>query len=546
MKEAMKMKHDWKRGVGVLAMMAMAAVIWAQDAPADQKEESEETAIPVKYNRLSFGYNTYWGHPSGNPMRLWQNGRMYEGLGLHELRFFGPWGEKNPYFLLGLKGDPSKDMALEAALALCDGQMLLKGYRTRNSNNGYDLVDVGLSQDDITRFTADRQLGPNLGAFYLYDSRSRDQSFPGPRPNGVIKTHTNAVGVGGNLLNGRAGITYSDSRTNDYKGTQPGTVRKSWDLNYAGQFSGLGLEGSYGYTRIEQSGWKSSSITSMALRGEYDLGPNTNLQFHFGRDDLDIPITQNATVQKRFSTGVRVNQKLFNKWNLQVGYTRKESERLRANHTFVDVPKSNVWDARLTGRLTPYARLTARLRWDDLVASAGYQTPDPRQLQWDDNVLFQAKLDGGTDLLSYYAVYTYRFRQNRTRETEINWNNWTVGGSYQFTPTLSGFLELSQDSLLAGGAESGGVRLDDFFPSSRSIAAGLTWVRDENMSLSTSLNLYETNNSRYSQLNLNYRRRLSPDHELELMFSPWRFDDRLYDVTGYKATLASARMTIRF
>jgi hypothetical protein len=45
---------------------------------------------------------------------------------------------------------------------------------------------------------------------------------------------------------------------------------------------------------------------------------------------------------------------------------------------------------------------------------------------------------------------------------------------------------------------------------------------------------------------VSYRRPLSDDHDLELVFAPWRFEDRLFGLTGYNAALVQARYTVRF
>jgi hypothetical protein len=39
---------------------------------------------------------------------------------------------------------------------------------------------------------------------------------------------------------------------------------------------------------------------------------------------------------------------------------------------------------------------------------------------------------------------------------------------------------------------------------------------------------------------------MGADHELELVLAPWRHEDRLLNLTGYRTTFLSARYTVRF
>ena len=84
-------------------------------------------------------------------------------------------------------------------------------------------------------------------------------------------------------------------------------------------------------------------------------------------------------------------------------------------------------------------RLTLRGTWDNLTAGAVPNTDDTRQLLWDDKVMGQAKLDFSSDSYAFYAVYTYRFRQNKTRLTEIDWHNITIGASHPFNSALTAY-----------------------------------------------------------------------------------------------------------
>lgn len=532
--------------LGMTSVFAFAAAsIFAQaeppktDPPAQEQEPDEET-IPIKWNELTLGYSSFKAN-SG----LSQYARPAEGLSIHEFRLFSPGTEKTPYARLTMRGLSPQDSVIDGYLVLNRGNTVLRGNRRQHGYYDLDWRPKNLSEDNITELTVDHSLAPNVGGFVRYESSERDGRYAAPREPDHMRTRTFAAGVGGDLLGGNLNVTASDRRSFDDTGVQPGRLQQRIDASYTRDIgSALTLEGSAGYAKIEQAGWASSYVKSYALAGAFDLGPDTTLQFHMGRQDLDLNAIQNAWVRKRLLTSARLMHR-FPGWSLQFGFKHREWERVRADQSFVDVPKVNEYDARLAGKLGS-ARLTLRGSWADLRDTAVMNSVDPRQMLWDDRAMFQAKMDGGNDVFTAYGVYTYKFQQNKQRGVDIRWNNFVVGGSYTFSPALNGYLEFASDDYAVGGGAESGQPLDFYFPGSRSIAFGLNWAKDARFSASANLNYYETGDMRGTQLTLSLRRALSPDHDLELVIAPWHRQDRALDLTGYRTTFLMAKYTVRF
>lgn len=531
---------------GTMTALAMAMVgAVAQETPPPtepqkKEEEPEEEIIPVKWNEITVGYSSFRVN-SG----LSRYARPSEGLSLHDLKFLVPGSESTPYARLVLRGMPSQDNLIDGYVALNRGRTVVRGSRKQYKFYAFDWRPTDPSEDNEAEVTVEHSFAPNIGGFITYKSSERDGRYPAPRDAEHIRARTLAGGVGGKVLGGNLGLTLSDRRLNDDTGAQPASLQRRFDASYARDFGDtLSLEGSAGFTRIEQAGLASSNIRTYALSGAWDVSPSTGLQFHFGRQDFDLNSILNAHAQKRLVSSVRLMHR-WPGWSFQFGFKHKETERVRADQSFVDVPKVNEYDARLAGRLGP-ARLTLRGSWEDLRETAIMNTFDTRQLLWDDRATFQAKLDGGGDAFSAYGTYTYKFQQNKQRGVEIGWNNVAIGGSYVFTPAVNGYAEFSADDFhVLGGAETG-QDLDFFFPNSRSFALGLNWSKDASLTASASLNYYESGNVRGTQLTLSLRRRLCADHDLELVVAPWRHEDRQFNLTGYRTTFLSARYTVRF
>lgn len=529
--------------IAALAMAAVAAAAQDTPPPADPQKkdaDAEEVDIPVKWNELSFGYSTLRTN-SG----LSRYTRPPEGITLHELSLFGPGTEKSPYYRVTVRGVPDQDSYIAGYVALNRGHTVLRGSRSHYSFYDFDWRPKDPSEDNESELILDQALTRNIGGFLMYKQKERDGRFPAPREADHTRTRLIAGGVQGKALGGNLGLTVSDRRTFDDTGAQPTTLQRSISAMYSHDFGDvLSLEGAAGYSHIEQAGLPNSAVRSYALSGVWDMGPNTDVQFHLGRQDVDLKSVLNARVQKRLLSSARLVHH-FSGWNFQFGLAHKESERVRADQSYVDVPKSNVYDARLSGRLG-VAHVTLRGTWEDLQSAAVMNTLDNRQLQWDDRALFQAKIDGGGDLFSAYGTYTYRFQQNVARDVKIRWHNVVFGGSYVFNPALNGFAEFSADNYQVDGFDVTGIALGDYFPNSRSLAFGLNWSKDQNLSASASFNFYESADVRGSQLTLSLRRRFGPNHDLELVVAPWRHEDRLLDMTGYRTTFLMARYTVRF
>lgn len=522
-------------------MAATGAV--AQETPPSDPPKQEETPAerPTLWNEITLGYTSFRHGTSA----LRQYARPTQGLSLHELRLFGPQTETTPFYVLSYRGMPEQDNVLEGTVILNRGHTIVRGSREQYQYDVLDWRPRERSSEDNTQFTVDHSFAPGFGGFLSYRANERNDRYSAPRDAERTRTRTVAAGIGGSLLGGNANVAVVDRRITDDSRLQPNSLQRRVEASYARDFgSSISLEGSASLARIEQAGLRSSDVRSYAFAGFADLGPTTGLHFNFGRQDLDLNNVENAHVRKRLVSGVRLIQRLPG-WNLQLGFKHKESERIRTDQSFVDVPKSNEYEGRLSGRFGQ-ARVTVRGSWEDLRATAVMNTSDTRQLLWDDRATFQAKVDGGGELFSAYGSYTYRFQQNKQRGVEIGWQNLVVGGSYVLNSSLNGYAELAADNFNVTGGSETGQSLDFYFPNARSASVGINWAKDANLSASAGLNYYESGDVKGTQLTLSLKRQLSADHSLELVVAPWRQEDRLYNLTGYKTTFLMARYTVRF
>ena len=526
-----------------------------QTPPADQEKKGddqtpgdEEKAEPdpkVKLNSVTLGYTTR--KHSGDERRLNQFGNVPSGFAVDELTLFSPWSPSSPYGKLVVRNLFDDDYLVMGQGIFLDGRVNFKGSYLKR---GYYDVPIGPSNesdDKIANFSLQASIAPNLGAFFTYTNSERKLEFAPPKGPFQNKTKTIGTGIGGKFFGGYGEFTYSDRRFEDPLGFQPTTAQRTFNGSYnidLGPAVNLGVTGSY--SRIMQTGLADSIIKNLGLNGSVDLGEKTYLTFDMNRQDIELPNILNSYDRKRLNTSARLVHKQGG-WLTQFGFRHRENERVRKDHTFVDVPSWNTYDVRISGKLSKEARLTLRGSWDDLTSSAVPQTLDTNQLIYDDQAMAQVKVDGGSDNTTAFFAYTFRFRQNKQRGMEFNWHNISVGGSQVMSPTVLGYAEFSFDRF---SAKSNGdiplTGLNDYFADSTTFTMGFDITASDKDHFAASWNTYSTNNVYGSDFSVNYRRQIASDQSMELTLAPWRQDDRLFGFNGYKATIFSAKFTVKF
>lgn len=521
-----------------LAAAALAVAAMGQDPP--EQEQQEPPPERPKLNELSFGltgYRTYFA--------LNQYGTPAMGLSLHNLRLFSPWSDSSQFARLLVRGTPGQDNLQSLFLQADFGNTAVRFDRSEFGHYVLDWQQRPKSSEKATAVTVDQTIAPGVGGFASYRSEKRDVHYPAPSAADLTTTQTIAAGVGGQVLGGSARLAVSERRVSTETGLQPTTLSRTYSASFDRDLSPtLSLGGTAAFSRIEQAGLPGSNVTSYGLNSIWEIGPETMAMFQFSTQDVDLNVVQNSYVRKRISASTRLVHRIPG-WSLQLGYRHLESERVRTDQSFVDVPETDTVDFRASGRLGG-ARATLRGSWESVGTSAVMQTDDPRQLYWDGKGMLQARLEAGNETFAGYGVYTYRYRKNEDRDVEVDWHNVALGGSYVFDWTLSGFAEVSFDAFKAQGLAETGQTLDFYFPDSWNLAMGVDWSRDPRLVASASLNFFESGDVRGTQLTLSARTALSPDSELELLVAPWARDDRLLDQTSFKTTFVSARYTVRF
>ena len=540
----------------IAAFAAAGALCLAQDPPTPPdppQEEKEEP--PAKLNWFSFGTNG-WDF-SGNRQVFRRYASGPGTFSIRELRLFSPDADGHPWARFTMRGSLWEDSSSEALLIFAGGRATARGHF-----NKYDFSEASpfrLSDSDERWWDAlvTFAITPKIGAFWQYDAADHYNRLETPNFPYSFRTKSFGGGLQGEVLGANAAITYVDRRYYDRMGMVPDSIQKQIQAQVSLPIGDtLNVGGAYTDVRIEQNNGSNNKIRNWTVNADWEIGPNTTLLFDARRTDYDLEQVLNAYVQEEFVTGGRLVHHFPNA-SIQFGYKRREAERLRKDQSFVDVPKWDIFDGRLSFRLGQALRLTARGSWDHLREGATMQMDeDSRALYWDDRVKGEIKLDGGNDKLSGYAAYRYRFNQNDERNTEITNHNLTVGASYAFTDRMSAYLEIANDTFEVDGFAEDGLALDDFFPSSVSLAFGFDYSFSPKDSLSVALSHYYTRNAnplrlqdgnyRGTEITGVYRREINADSSFDITIAPWRYRDRVLEQMDYRMTVFGVNYTVKF
>lgn len=514
----------------ILSLGALAALVITGEQDTDEKP-----VIAAKLNEISIGYDSY----TANGSRVWLRrfGRSAQGLSLRELRFVTPGTGDRPYSSLTWRGRPNEDVYAQGKVILDRGRTRVTLSQSSFGHNNDGPFPPLPSEDRVTHAMIERKVTNDIGAYVSYRADARDLQFPPYRPSMHASSATYAAGVGGKALGGTFDLLLSTRRYTMTTPIQPATLQRRVEGRYGAAIGPLNLEGMAGYTRIEQEGRGDSSVKSYALAADWDLAERMSLRATLSRDDLDIAATQSGTLRRRINSSLRLTQS-WNGGSLQLGYKTKEIERKRKGPV-TDTPRWTTYDARITNRFANF-RVSLRSSWEKLHAGDAFLNSKPGQLQWDDRALGQIKIEGGNAAISGYASYTYRWQKNERSGTHIGLRSLALGASTNLSDRLTAYAELAHEAYRTSPS------LATYFPSSTNYGLGVDWTPAEGQSLSASLNRYESRNERGSQMTLQYTRRLAADRSIELVFAPWRHEDRLNAAYDSSATFLSARFSLKF
>lgn len=569
-----------KRIAAILALSAAFSAVWAQDKPdapaapdakqdakqdakpdakapekADAKADEQEPIIEGPQNNVTFGL---YGWAIGrNSQRLHQYATPSGGLSIDELSLFSFAEGQKPYLNFIFRGNPDADFALQTMAIFNEGKGYFKGGINKFSYEDPTVIPTPASIDDVSTAELSYALTPDLGLFATFKSRAANHWFEAPFPHFDTLTNTYSIGAEGKVLQGQAGVAFVGTTFNDHNNVQPDWTRNQYQAHYGRDITTkLAAEGTYSRTNILQSGLDTAKIDVYALDADFDVSPTSSLFLNVRREDFDLPNVQNAVLQKRLDTTLRL-QGVNSKQRYELGFRHREEQLLNADHSNVDVPAWNKLNARLSGALNDLVHYSFNANWERFNKGGVIDSSDAFGFYWDDKLFAQARLDGGKNKLSWYAAETYRMKKNVTNEVQIRSYDSLFGGTYSCSPKTTAFFEFTyEDAIAQGATDPTGVSLSDFFPTTATIALGLDHQLPNNATFNINLNhnlttyvnplLLPDGNIGSTQITMQYKKQLNKVSSMSLLFAPLNYTDKVYSQYGYSAKVFGVTYSNKF
>ncbi|MCS7223639.1 MAG: hypothetical protein NZ959_03615 [Armatimonadetes bacterium] len=504
----------------------------------------ETVPSPQPFSDLSFGWSSWGLSGSDKKFRNYASPPQNLYLGLSTILFPPDGGQTGNLWALGAA---EHDFSYGGGATFLYGRLTGRLTVQRNRFFSPTPVLIPLSQRVTRRASVRYLISPDFALSYSYSMDLEDHFFEPPKDSLNQWTRYWDIGAEGKAGPGQLTLAYQHRHYSDRTVVRPNVTVRGWRIAYlleGGQ--NLGVEASLARFAITQRGRPDNDVTSLALFGDWIIGSDTDFSVLLRRDSIDLPFIANASVRERRFLSASVRHHLYG-WNLLLRATQREAERIRGDRSFVDVPRWRTWEGRLSGRLGRDFRLTLRGSAQHLSHFPVMTARDPRPLFYDGRRSFQARLEGGSPLLSGYFSWALDQYDNDARLLQMRARTLAFGVQYQLSPKASLFGEYAYENWTARSEMAEFPTLDSFLSNSRLTSVGLQWSIDRKTSLSLGISDFATANDNplllrnlntsgsFVTASLTYR--FPAGYRVSLIIAPWRYRDRIAGVMNYDTSL---------
>lgn len=531
-----------------------------KEETAKEPKEGEEEAAEPEAKAPTPGYLVDFGWADWALSGLERKFRQYatppRGWFLRDLRIAPLFAPRKQDIFLNVKSLGQPDYSADGSVSLRFGETRLGGSLTRNRFFDVTPAFIPPSERRVDQFFVRQWVAPAFSVSMRYRQDDQKETFEPPRGPWDQSTRYRDITAGGRLGPGYLNLSLLDWQYQDRTLTLPPVFGKGLNLEYIWEpLRALGVETAFSRIWLEQAGAATSRVDTFSLNTDYALSPSTDLGIYLRQRHLDLPVVQNTWVREQRTGDFSLSHR-WRGWSSRIGLRLQEAERIRSDQSFVDVPRWRTFEARLSGRLNRYLRMSLR-GFDQVLTNVPVMnTQDGRSLYWNQRDMLQFRLDGRFPNLNGYLTYTNRQWRNADRRVNLNLNQVTLGGDWQVAPSLNLFSEYSLDAWAGSSEITAAPTLGNFSPDSHVTVLGLNWIINERASLSLSLTDFRTENDNPLLLRngnthgqfftLNGRYQAPNGYELGLVLAPWTYDDRVVNSLNYDATVFMVTIAGRF
>ncbi len=526
-----------------------------QELPAGAPSQAAKKPLPPPHLTLGVGWANW--NLDGNEHKFRQYATPPQGIFLNELRYVPSLHHDTHTGLISLKGFGEDDFRLDGNLALFNGNTKIEGWLTRNKFFDTTPVVIDPSDRRIQEVAIKQHVAPGFSLSARYRMDEQNQSFDPPSQPLHQRTRYSDVNAEGKVGPGFLSVGFADWRYFDRTQVLPDNTVQRVNLNYLWQaHARLAVEGGYSqYAIWQQNGRPKSTVDTLAFSGDLALASATDMELTFKRDRRDLSVVQNGFLRDVRSGGLTLVHR-WPKWSVQLGFQGREAERVRGDQSFVDTPHWFIFNGKLLGRLSKETRLSIKGSTQTLSRVPPAITNDTRSLFFDSKTDVQVKIDAGAEYVSAYVVGAYRRFDNSARGVLIQNKSMVAGGTWQIDPRLNSFIEISFDNWNAVNDVSLFPVIENFAANGRTFVFGLNWATNQRTYMSATVTdsattndnplLLRDGNTSSTYFTLNVHHRLPAGHEVGLIFSPWRYRDRVVSAMSYDTAVIMATASAKF
>lgn len=537
------------------------------DSKADSKDDADKPAKPktppskLDPNSSLFvelGYGD-WGL-RGNQSKFRQYATPPSGFFLRDLRYAPILKSPSENAFFELRGIGQDDYYATAKGAWDYGATRLSGFTSRSQFFDPSAGAVPQSSWRSSGVDLRRNINRDFALSFQVRSNSQQLYYTVPYPRLNQNTDYWSLLAAGKLGKGYASLEYSGFHYADETASLINFDSQKVGLSYLWTPTRtLQIEASGSHVGVKQPNLPESHVDTLALGGNLVLGPATDLDVQLQHRQVALPNVQNAYVRNQNVGAFSISHR-FNSWRAQLALLLQNDDRVNGTQTYVDVPKWSTLDARLSGRLNPNFRLSFHAYTQSLSDPPASTLSDASTLYWTNRNFAEAKLEGGTENVNGYLVYTYRVNRNSQRSTDVTTEQYTLGATWQVNPRLSLFGEFHHESWTGRTDITEfpitSATLNNFLPNSDTSAVELNWNLGRRAYVSLNYTgfasyndnplLLQDGNTRGSFVTLNTHYRFPAGYELGLLVAPWTYHDRVANSLDYNATVLMITGSARF
>lgn len=538
-----------------LTVVALAVI--SQCTASAQGDSEDEATGPTPYDPVvSIVLGVSGSKVSGHEAKLRLYATHAQGLYLRELSLRPTQIARDGVLSLSLRGFGSDDTRAQFMCSSLTDRTTLRYSAAQWRFLENTPLTVPSSSRRSEELTFEHRVAPEASVIWSYAVQNMNR-FPGaPAEPERWRSRAWSISAGGNVGQGQLRLTLSDSRYFDRMLTDPNLSAQTWHMEALwAPGPALDISGTVSGTYLEQSSRSAGRLNDVALEGSASVGSIGEFTLRWDLHHARWADMGGPYVRDRRGVEAGLASRLGS-MGLRLRWSYREVERVRGDHSYLDVPKWTAFSGRLSGKVLRHVRLTLRGSTERMWQRPQMATTDTRFSGFDGKDAFGTRLEGPVGQGSAYLSWSFLRRGNTARGTNVTNSTAATGLTWPVAAGLELFGEVAREVWRGRSEVTSFPTLSNYMPDSRLTSLGLVWAVDPNTwiwagytDIATDNDnplLLEDGNYRSRYLTMSLRRKFVNGTEISLTLAPWSYRDRVIQTMNMSATTVALSASGRF